>query len=191
MTHDRRHFLKMLGQTALVLPFVTVDTAFAATKDLNAEFKPSKPKPNPQPEAEPSSPVMVGLSPVGSSVLKMGSVIRFRVSSNHTGYGHLYITNASGNVVLIAENLRIKGGRPIDLPRDGVVLRAAPPIGDNDVLFLATRDRFSGFAGGKTTTTPTDLQVSGEGFLATLKSSLAEIPRDRWGYTDVIVRVTE
>lgn len=191
MTSDRRNFLRMSGWTALVLPLVSVEAALAATKDLNAEFKPGKPKPEQQTPAESTVPVMVGLSPVGPSVLKIGSVIRFRVSSNQAGYGHLYITNASGNVVMIAENLRIKAGRSLDLPRDGVVLRAAPPIGDNSVLFLATRDRFSGFAGGRATTTPTDLQVTGEGFLATLKTTLAEIPRDCWGYTDVVIRVTE
>lgn len=191
MENDRRTFLRVLSATVLALPLVSVGAAFAETKDLNAEVRPSKPKPEHRPPTEPSAPVTVGLSPIGPSVLPIGANIRFRVTTNHSGYGHLYVTNASGNVVMLVENLPLKANRSVDLPRGGVVLRAAPPVGDNNVLFLATRDRFDGFAGGESSAVPTDLQVTGDGFLASLKSRLADIPRDRWGFTDVTIRVTE
>jgi hypothetical protein len=70
-------------------------------------------------------------------------------------------------------------------------IRATPPAGDNAVVFVATRDRFAGFAGGVTTTTPTDIQVSAYDLHAQLQARLALLPRARWGITSITARVVE
>jgi hypothetical protein len=139
----------------------------------------------------PWSPVSVSLSPVGSATVSVGSPVRFRASSSQSGYGHLYVASASGKVVLIAENLPVKAHQPIELPNGDFILQAAPPLGDDTVLFVATRDRMEGFAGSATTTTPAEFKISASGLVAQLEAKLAETPHDRWAFTTVTVRVVE
>lgn len=160
------------------------------TKDLNAEIAaPGKPKP----PAVPAAPadVAVSMLPLGSSILKLGEPIRFRVTSNVNGFGHLYVTNTSGTVLMVAENVPLKAGRSIDLPKTGVILRAAPPAGDNRVLFLATREKFKGFGGGEMVERPSDVQLTGFGLVSSLRLRLATTPRADWAFTELTIRVTE
>lgn len=187
MSIDRRVMLAILG-CALSLPMmIGAGSAIAQTqlKDLQIESARPRPKPNS------ATPVNVSLTPIGAALVSVGSPVRFRASSSHAGFGHLYITNKSGKVVLLMENVRLKARQPIELPKSGLVLRAMPPAGDNTVLFLATRDRLTGFAGGAMTTTPTDIQVSGDGLINELTAKLSSRPRERWGFTTATIRVVE
>lgn len=187
MVQGRREFLTLAAGAVLF----GVREAAAASKDLVPEIvKPSRPKPQP-PVAEAPVPVHASLLPVGPSSIRIGAPIRFRIRSNRSGFGHVYIVNASGKTVLLVENLPLKAERSVEVPKAGLLIRASAPTGDNEVVFLATRDRFAGFAGGGTTTTPTDIQTSGAGLAAQLETRLSMTARDRWALTHVTVRVVD
>lgn len=187
MQSIRKNGARPLALGAMVLALLCPGAASAAMKDLNAEIQ----SPPSAPSARPGRAVTASLSPIGPSVVPVGTPIRFRITSNRSGFGHLYIVNTSGKVLMLVENIPLKANRPHDLPRGGVVLRAAPPVGDNQILFLVTRDRLAGFANGATSTTPADVQVTPDGLVSVLKARLADWPRERWAYTDLVIRVTE
>lgn len=191
MSIDRRVMLAMLGGAVVSLPMlIGAGSAVAQTQLKDLQIESAKPQPQ-RPKPSSATPVNVSLTPIGAALVSIGSPVRFRASSSHKGYGHLYITNKSGKVVLLMENVRLKARQPIEVPKGGLVLRAMPPAGDNTVLFLATRDRLTGFAGGATTTTPTDIQVSGDGLINELTAKLSSRPRERWGFTTATIRVVE
>lgn len=193
MSVDRRQALSKLGKGAVTLLFggiVSSTAAPAQTRDLTVEA-PAAAGARPRPSRQPVLPVNVSLMPVGPSVLPVGSRIRLRIQSNNNGFGHVYVANASGKIVLLAENLPLRADRSLDLPRGGMILRASPPTGDNVVHFLATRSRFPGFAGGATTTTPLDVQASSTGLEAQLATRLSDTPRNHWGMTKVTIRVVD
>jgi hypothetical protein len=133
----------------------------------------------------------VGLASIGPSILHIGQPIRFRAWSNHSGFGHVYLANTSGKVMLLAENLPLRANRPVVLPARGLTIRAVAPAGDNTLVFVATHDRFNGFAGGVSTSAPVDLQTSADGLVQNLKAKLSATPDDDWGFTTVVVRVIE
>jgi hypothetical protein len=173
------------------------EPANAQSRDLQFETAPvvhhaprtDRPRPVAAPEI--AGPVHVGLVPIGPSVLRIGSLIRFKAWSNRTGFGHAYLATASGKVILVAENLPIRANRRIILPRPGLALRAVAPAGDDTLIFVSTRQRFAGFAGGAATNSPIDIQLTAEGLVSELKSRLSGAPSDDWGFTTVVVRVTE
>jgi len=178
---------------ALCLTVVSSGTAYAqtiGTKDLQVEVKPSKPAAKPH-ATETSGPVRVTLMTVGSSIIEVGTPIRLQAGSNRNGFASLYIVGASGKVTMLAENVPVVGGKLISFPKSSLVLRAAPPAGDDQVLLLVTRKRFAGFAGGETTSTPADIQVNGQGLDDELTKRLGDTPRDRWAFTTINVRVVE
>jgi hypothetical protein len=160
----------------------------AGTKDLQVEVNPSTSAAG---VAETSGPVQVSLMTVGPSVIEVGTPILLEAGSNRNGFGSLYIVGASGKVTMLAENVPVVGGKLVQFPESSLILRAAPPAGDDQVLFLVTRDRFDGFAGGKTTSTPVDVQVTGEGLNDELSGRLGDTPRDRWAFTTINVRVVD
>lgn len=160
-------------------------TAPRENRDLAVEVAPKPPK-RPQ-KAE--VPVQVSLMSIGASTLNVGAPVRFQVSSNRASFGHVYVANTSGQVTLLCENIRLRAGDPVAVPRPGLILRAAAPAGDNRIVFVATRQRFAGFAGGATTTTPRDIQVGARELSGRLDEKLADLRRDDWGMTTMSVRV--
>lgn len=187
MSISRNSFLGAVLMAGLAVPVaLPVTGAAAQTKDLTVVTSPRPPKP-----AGTEAPVSVSLVPEGSTTIRIGAPIRFKVVSTHAGFGHLYVASASGKVQLWAENLRLKAGVPVDIPRRGLAIVASAPAGDETIVFVATRDRFKGFLGGSTVTNPADIQVSRDSLMAQLQAKLAATPRPRWGLTQVVVRVTE
>lgn len=181
--HRRHLLLSIVGITS-----VLAVAAVARPKDLNPEL----PGPGWPWQGEAGTvPVSVSLLPLGPSVLALGDVIRLQATTNHDGYGHFYISNTSGKITLLAENLPMRANRAVELPRRDLLLRAAPPAGDNIVLFIATRDRLPGFGGGSTVVTPGDIQVTEDGLVDRLTARLKDMPRTRWGYTTLVVSITE
>ena len=178
---------------ALCLSVAGSGVAYAqsvGTKDLQVEVKPSKPAAKPHvPTA--SGPVRVSLMTVGPSIIEVGTPIRLQAGSNRNGFASLYIVGASGKVTMLAENVPVAGGKLISFPKSSLVLRAAPPAGDDQVLLLVTRERFAGFANGATTSTPADIQVTGQGLDDELTRRLGNAPRERWAFTTINVRVVD
>ncbi|MCW1841037.1 DUF4384 domain-containing protein [Prosthecomicrobium hirschii] len=183
------------GLAALAATLVAPVSASAqAARDLTVVTKPERPRPRPEAGgggSGVSGPVTVSLVPSGSPVIRIGDPIRFKVVSTHAGFGHVYVMSASGRVQLWAENLRLQAGVPVDLPRRGLAIVAAPPAGDETVLFVATRKRFQGFLGGSTTANPAELQITRDSLLPTLQGKLGVFPREHWGFAQLVIRVTE
>jgi hypothetical protein len=186
------------GSLALA-PLAVADFARAGQRDLQIEQTAPAHHPHyhhrPQAAfvrpADRARPTHVGLTPIGPSILRIGQPIRFRAWSNHAGFGQVYLATASGKVMLLAENLPLRANRPVALPARGLTLRAVAPAGDDSLIFVATRARFNGFAGGVSTSAPIDLQTSAGGLIQDLKSRLSATPDDDWGFTTVVVRVVE
>lgn len=175
-----------------------VSASAQAARDLTVVTRPERPGPRPEAGGGSggggsgvSGPVTVSLVPSGSPVIRIGDPIRFKVVSTHAGFGHVYVMSASGRVQLWAENLRLQAGVPVDLPRRGLAIVAAPPAGDETVLFVATRKRFQGFLGGSTTANPAELQITRDSLLPTLQDKLGVFPREHWGFAQLVIRVTE
>jgi hypothetical protein len=171
----------------------------ATSKDLNVEAAPpphwQAPPPHWRPARPPhwrqARPVQVSLMTVGPSVLSIGEPLRFRMASLVCeGYGQLYVLSASGRSQLWLENVRLHTGQPIFYPSPGLIVRAAPPAGDETVLFVVTRSPFHGFVGG-TSTTPFDLQYTHDGLRAAIQERLDAMPRSDWAIAEVSVRVQE
>jgi hypothetical protein len=172
------------------------------SKDLNVEAAPPphwQPQPHWRPARQPhgpphgrqARPVQVSLMTVGPSVLSIGEPLRFRMASLACeGYGQLYVLSASGRSQLWLENVRLRTGQPIYYPSPGLIVRAAPPAGDETVLFVVTRSPFHGFVGGPSTT-PFDLQYTHDGLRAAIQERLDAMPRSDWAIAEVSVRVQE
>ena len=163
---------------------------FAQSKDLNVEaapphWRPARPARWRQPRA-----VQASLLTVGPSVLSIGQPLRFRMVSLSEGYGQLYVLSASGRSQLWLENVRLHAGQPINYPRPGFTVRAAPPAGDETVLFVASRTPIRGFV-VDTSATPFDLQYTHEGLRSAIQERLDAMPRSDWAIAEVSVRVQE
>ena len=91
----------------------------------------------------------VGVVPDRAPPVRLGEALGFVLSSSADGYGHLYLLNASGGVVALAENLPLAADARTAFPPPGAgyVFRATPPAGIERVLFVATRQPFAGLRG--------------------------------------------
>jgi len=165
--------------------------AFAQGKDLQIEAAPPHWRPGRRPHRPaPVRPVEVSLTPVGSSTISIGQPLQFKVVSLAESYGHLYVFSASGRTQLWMENVRLHAGVRYIYPTRGQIIRAAPPAGDDTVLFVATRYRIAGFLGGaRTSTTPFDLQYTHEGMKAALQSQLDALSRNDWAIAETTIRI--
>lgn len=137
----------------------------------------------------------VGVTPTMAPPVAVGTPVGFRVSSSETGYGHLYLINADGGVMMLAENLPVAAGAQVDYPRagDGVRIRATPPVGVDRVIFLVTRQQFVGFAGnqGATLTRPVALASTAEAFLREFNEATRSLPPAAWAVAETRVQVVE
>jgi hypothetical protein len=162
-------------------------------RDLTVEAAPHRPAHRPQRPARPVSArsVQASLMPIGPSTLPVGEPLKFKMVSLADGYGDLYILSASGRTQLWLENVRVRAGAPLTYASPGLIVRAAPPAGDDVVLFVATRRPIAGFLCGNGSGQPFDLQYTHEGFRAALQSQLGSLSRNDWAIAEVTVRVTE
>jgi hypothetical protein len=164
-------------------------------RDLQPELIPGHPhhRPvRPMPAPAPMGPVEVSLTPIGPSTIAIGEPLKFRLLSLADGYASLYVLSASGRSQLWLENVRVRAGIPLVYPRAGMLVRAAPPAGDEHVMFVVTRSRISGFlGGGSDATNPIDLQYTHDGLRGALQSQLNATPRGDWAVAEVTVRVAE
>ncbi len=126
----------------------------------------------------------VGVVPNRAPPLRIGDEVGFALSSNTAGFGHLYLLNASGNALVLAENLLLvaDGQTAYPLPGSDTRFRASPPAGVERIIFLVTRQPFQGFGGGARL--PAQLPVSAGDFLAELNSATARMPAQGWAVAE-------
>ena len=137
----------------------------------------------------------VGLVPTVAPPVTVGMPLAFRLSSSATGFGHLYLISATGDVLLLAENLPMAAGAQVAYPRpgDGIEIRAQPPAGVDRLVLLVTRQPFVGFANnrGETVTRPAALASTAGAFLLDFNGATRSLPAASWAATEVRVEVVE
>lgn len=163
-----------------------------AHKDLNVEAAQAPvSKPGPVASAGRRKPVVVSLVPVGPPVLKIGVPVGFRLTSTASGYAHLYVLDPSGKTQIWLENVKIARDRPLAYPPAGFTVRAAPPAGDETVIFAVSRRPINGFAGRRVTTKPFDAQIAPAAFHDALEQKLSALPARDWVSTQTQLRVED
>ena len=139
----------------------------------------------------PAAPFTASVSLIGSTPLRFGNLVSFVLSTSTAGHGHLYMLNASGKVVALAENLPMAPGARILFPPPGAkfAIRARPPAGTDRVLFLVTQQPFPGLGGGGAGAAPVTLAMSGDAFIANLNAATARLPGNGWVLAETRVEV--
>lgn len=130
----------------------------------------------------------VGIVPTQAPPVRIGTPVSFQMASSAAGFGHLYLINASGNVLAMAENLPIAANAPVLYPNPGggVTLRATPPAGTERVVLLVTRQPFAGFGGtgGATSTQPRMLALTPAAFIEKLNTATSALVRESWAIAE-------
>ena len=137
----------------------------------------------------PTVPFSVGVVPNRAPPVRIGEKLGFTLSASAAGYGHLYLINASGAVLVLAENLAVDSGARTQFPGPGggFTFRASPPAGVERVLFLVTRQPFQGFGGSASG--PVQLAVRAQEFLRTLNEATGSLPRGNWALTETRIEI--
>ena len=135
------------------------------------------------------APFAVGIIPNRAPPVRIGDELGFMLSASETGYGHLYLLNASGGVLVLAENLPVAGGAQTMFPAPGstFTFRASPPAGVERVLFLVTRQPFRGFGGGAGS--PVQLPVQARDFIMELNEATRQLPGRGWAMAEMRVEI--
>lgn len=136
-----------------------------------------------------ASPFSVGVVADRAPPVQIGDELGFTLSTSTTGYGHLYLLNASGAVLVLAENVSIAGGAQMAFPTPGggFSLRASPPAGVERVLFLLTRQPFAGFGAGASP--PVQLPTRAQAFIADLNSVTRQLSARDWALAETRIEI--
>jgi len=131
----------------------------------------------------------VGVVPNRAPPVRVGDEVGFTLSASEPGYGHLYLLNASGAVLMLAENLNVAEGAQTTFPTpgSGFTFRASPPPGVERILFLVTRQPFRGFGGG--VEGPAQLPVTARQFVMDLNAATARLPVKGWALAEARIEV--
>ena len=137
-----------------------------------------------------ASPFSVGVLPTRTPPVRLGDVLGFTLSTSSSGYGHLYLINASGAVLVLVENLPVAAGAQAMFPGPdkGFTFRASPPAGVERVLFLVTRQPFAGF-GGSAAGGPVQLAVRARDFIAQLNAATGQLPSQGWALAETRIEI--
>ena len=135
------------------------------------------------------APFSVGIVPSRAPPVRIGDELGFTLSASETGYGHLYLLNASGGVLVLAENLTVIGGAQtmFPAPGSGFTFRASPPAGVDRVVLLMTRQPFRGFGGGAGG--PVQIPVKARKFIADLNAATGQLPAQGWILVETRVEI--
>ena len=137
------------------------------------------------------APFAVGVIPTRTPPVRIGDELAFRLSTSRNGYGHVYLLNASGAVLVLAQNLPLTDGveRVFPTPGGGVALRASPPAGVERVLFLVTRQPFEGLGGSLTSGMPVQLAERAQDFILKLNAATAKLPGQDWALVESRIEI--
>ncbi|MDE0206058.1 MAG: DUF4384 domain-containing protein [Candidatus Tectomicrobia bacterium] len=132
------------------------------------------------------APFSVGVIPTQAPPVRIGDKLGFRLNSSASGYGHLYLLTASGDVLVLTQNLPLAAGADAVYPDPdaGVVLRASPPAGVERLLFLVTLQPFEGFGRESAPDRPLQLAVRAEAFIRNFNAATKQLPDSGWAVTE-------
>ena len=136
-----------------------------------------------------AAPFSVGVIPNRAPPVRIGDELGFTLSSSATGYGHLYLLNASGAVLVLAENMPVTGGAQamFPVPGSGFTFRASPPAGVERLLFLVTLQPFNGFGSGAFG--PVQLPVQAQDFIRNLNAATGGLPGRSWALAETRIEI--
>ena len=132
---------------------------------------------------EPFGTISARVFSTPASPLRLGESIELTLTTDTTGYGHLYLLNASGQVLALVENLPVAGGVPVTLPppEASYKLRTTTTPGTGRVLFLVTREPFAGFSGGAA---PASIGLGAKAFMTSLNAATARLVSNGWALAE-------
>ena len=138
-----------------------------------------------------AAPFSVGVIPTNAPPVRIGEEVGFRLSTSRDGYGQVYLLNASGAVLVLAQNLPLKDGveRVFPALEDGFRFRASPPAGVERVLLLVTRQPFVGFNVGSPSGGPVQLSIRAHDFIIELNAATALLPDQDWALVENRVEI--
>ena len=141
----------------------------------------------------PEAPFSVGVIPTQAPPVRIGDKLGFRLNTSARGYGHLYLLNATGEVVVLTQNLPLAADAETVYPDPdaGVVLRASPPAGVERLLFLVTLQPFEGFGRVSAPDRPAQLAVRADAFIRDLNMATQQLPKSGWTVTESRVEIVE
>ena len=136
-----------------------------------------------------SAAFSVGVVPNRAPPVRIGDEVGFTLSASEPGYGHLYLLNASGGVLMLAENLDVAEGAQtiFPAPGSGFTFRASSPPGVERILFLVTRQPFRGFGGG--VEGPVQLPATAREFIVDLNAATGKLPVNGWALAETRIEV--
>ena len=136
-----------------------------------------------------AAPFSVGVVPNRAPPVRIGDELSFLLSANATGYGHVYLLNASGGVLVLGENLPVaaEGQTVFPAPGGTFTFRATPPAGFERVIFMLTRQPFRGFGGGASG--PVQLATQPEDFIDALNEGTEQLPAQGWALAETRVEI--
>lgn len=136
-----------------------------------------------------AAPFSVGVIPNRAPPVRIGDELAFLLSANAAGYGHLYLLNASGGVLVLGENLPVAADRQSVFPAPGgaFTFRATPPPGVERVIFMMTRQPFRGFGGGASG--PVQLPMQPQDFIEDLNDATEQLPERGWALAETHVEI--
>ena len=134
-------------------------------------------------------PFSVGVIPNRAPPVRIGDELAFILSANATGYGHVYLLNASGGVLVLTENLPMAADRQTVFPAPGGTFkfRATPPAGMERVIFMMTRQPFRGFGGGASG--PVQIPMQAQDFIDDLNEATGQLPEHGWAVAEARVEI--
>lgn len=143
--------------------------------------------------ANPGAAFTASVRPDGPTPVPLGQEMRFQVTSSQGGFANLYLLGASGQSVVLAENLPLGAGQPrlVPDPSTGMTLTASPPLGTDRVVLLVTTQPMAGIlaAGGAPVTQPQAVPLSHQALLDQLNAKTARIPASAWAMSEGAVTV--
>lgn len=134
----------------------------------------------------------VAINHIAPQPLMVGETVRLWMLSGVDGFAQLYLLRASGDVLVLAEDMPVTARVARDFPgdRDGFSLRATPPAGTDQVVLLVTRAPFaSGLAGATAQQGPTTSLLDREGFVHRLNARLAGLPTRDWATAIIPIEI--
>ena len=136
-----------------------------------------------------AAPFSVGVIPNRAPPVRIGDELAFILSANATGYGHVYLLNASGGVVVLVENLPMAADQQTVFPAPGASFkfRAQAPAGMERVIFMMTRQPFRGFGGGASG--PVQIPMQAQDFIDDLNEATEHLPEHGWALAETRIEI--
>lgn len=116
--------------------------------------------------------------------VKLGKTLKFKIESDTDGYASLYIFQKSGKVHALLENAPVYAGQTKIYPDDyaNLVLRARPPVGENAILLLGSKQAIQGTIKHNSSylSRPTQIRSTQFGAVSDIAKQVSHLSKKQW-----------